>query len=156
MDFVEGNPADAERIAIGAVACSRDFESALVAGDFDRAYSLLTPSTRQWMPLNRMISDHKQGVTRVGEGLPLSFEIRAIRRIYADAESRKEANSKGAWPPKMPKEAKRATIETYMVTTDNPSLVRTSPGGCWSFLWIAEEAPGEFGVAKFNYYMMGD
>lgn len=148
VDYVEGVPADAERIAKNAAKLAKNFAKRLVARDYESAYSMLTSTTREWMSLKRFVSDHDKSMKQLAGGLPVSFEVQEIRRIYADAKSQKEANSKGGWPKKLPREQKRATVQLFFTAIKKPAA------GCWSFLWIAEESRGEFRVAKWNHYLV--
>lgn len=148
VDYIEGDPADAERIAKNAAKLAEKFAKRLVARDYESAYSTLACTTREWMSLKRFVSDHEKSMKQLAGALPVSFEVQEIRRIYADAKSQKEANSKGGWPKQLPREQKRATVQLFFTTTKKPVA------GCWSFLWIAEESRGEFRVAKCSYYVM--
>lgn len=148
VDYIEGDPADAERIAKNAAKLAKKFAEWLVVRDYESAYALLSSTTREWMSLKRFVSDHEKSMKQLAGALPVSFEVQEIRRIYADAKSQKEANSTGGFPKQMPREQKRATVQLFFTTTKKPAA------GCWSFLWIAEESRGEFRVAKWNYYLM--
>lgn len=149
VTYVEGKPADAERIAKGATELAHRFESRLIARDYESAYAMISTPVRDSMPLKRFIANHEGEVRKFGNELPVAFEVQEIRRIYADAASQSVGNTQGEWPKQMPRNQKRATIQVFVTTLQDPN-----PTGCWSFLWVCEESVGEFRIAKFSYYTM--
>jgi hypothetical protein len=149
VTYVEGNPADAERVAKGATELADRFESRLVARDYESAYAMIATPVRESTTLKRFISNHEREVRKFGGELPVAFEVQEIRRIHADPTTQNVGNSQGEWPKQMPRNQKRATIQVFVTTRQDPV-----PTGCWSFLWVCEESAGEFRIAKFSYYAM--